>query len=449
MDPVESVQTSVDTAMATTRTLGEVNCRVLCAEDAAALERAVRSGVAYPPMGAGAPQVDRATDSTSASVGGDADAEEGDGEVQAVESRGLRLSMPWIKETKAPPDPLPNRGPLSWHARLPMLATRGSEHDVIVHDLRECRDTGTAPKPIVLCNEYQKGVRGVAWRPCAGKQIAVACDTGVCLWKFGKAPVPGFPGFAQVKEDPEAAWMVFVDVDKPASTLSWSPNGKHLAVAHEHSAGLQVWDVSRRTASPVRASHKDKILMLRWSPCGAYLWTGCCNGVFYLWDTFNWTYKKWNNPQANILDASWGPDGKAIVVCFYGRIPTVGVYLSGKPGVLVAHVLPVEMPGLLEEADATPNSCLVEAVAWDGTGERVVAVMGHDHSRAGQIAIYSAKAAPVLNLSLIGYLVPQAKRLPPSKERSALEFLPHCSSGSLVAHCCGGKVDVFPLIFSS
>lgn len=435
------------TTMTTPRTLGEVNCRVLCAEDAAALERAVRSGVAYPPIRACAPQVIQATDSASASTRGGA--EGGDGEVQEERTRGWRLQMPWIRKEQVRPEPLPNKGPLSWHPRLPMLATRGKEHDVIVHDLRECRETGTAPTPVVLCNEYQRGVRSIAWRPCAGKQIAVACDTGVCLWKFGKAPIPGFPGFAQVKEDPEAAWMVFIDLDKPASTLSWSPDGKHLAVAHECSTVLQVWDVSTRAASPVKASHKDKILMLLWSPCGKYLWAGCCNGVFYVWDTFTWTHKKWSNPQANILDASWGPDGKAVVVCFYGRIPAVAVYLSGRSGVLVAHVLPVEMPGLVEESGTSPGSCLVEAVAWDGTGERLVAVMGRDHSRAGEIAIYSAKAAPVLNLSLIGFLKPQAKRLSPASERSALEFLRHSSSGSLVAHGFGGTLDVFPLIFSS
>jgi WD40 repeat protein len=57
------------------------------------------------------------------------------------------------------------------------------------------------------------------------------------------------------------------------TALAWCPDGQRLAGASEDCSRVVVWDAALGTGALVRLG-LDPVALLRWSPCGAYLFAG-------------------------------------------------------------------------------------------------------------------------------------------------------------------------------
>lgn len=119
-------------------------------------------------------------------------------------------------------------------------------------------------------------VSALAWRPMYSSMLAVGCTGGVCLWSLGTGAQPGSDSPSE--GSPPMAFLPFSSSTAAVSSLAWSPDGRLLVGSSHQWPGLVVWDVASGRAEPMRAV-TAALQLLRYSPCGNYLFAGERGGV--------------------------------------------------------------------------------------------------------------------------------------------------------------------------
>ncbi|XP_076900705.1 aladin-like [Bidens hawaiensis] len=336
---------------------------------------------------------------------------------------------------------------VSWHQTKDILAFASGRSQVTVRDYG---DSGEGKDPCILTNDLQREVKVIEWRPNAGKTLSVACKGGICIWT---ASYPGNtacvrPGVTSgtLSRGSGVRWTL-VDFlkshdNEQISALSWSPDGRYVALASYESSSFTIWDVAQGVGTPIRRG-LGGISLLKWSPTGDYFFAAKFDGTFYLWETNTWTSEPWSSTSGFVTGASWDPDGRMIVVSFSDSLTLGSIHFASKPPSLDAHLLPVELP----ELNSLTNSRGIEKIAWDGSGERLaVSYKDGNDLYKGLIALYDIKRATLITPSLIGFI------RGPGDDIKPLTFSFHhkYKQGPLLSVCWSSGVCVtYPLVIRS
>jgi WD40 repeat protein len=189
---------------------------------------------------------------------------------------------------------LPLKGPtggqllLSWSADGKRLACSTPQHTTI-----RLWDPDTR-KLVQTLPGHGKPLRSLSWSP-DGQRLASAAEDGkVKLWDVRSGrPTATFPYF--IKQERPQFNLMGGNTFASASVLSWSPDGKRLAVAGEDEE-IKVWDVGAGKelvtlrgdpANEARGRH-NVVCAVAWNPRFKRLATAVPDGTFVLWDTSTW-----------------------------------------------------------------------------------------------------------------------------------------------------------------
>ncbi|KAK4432025.1 Aladin [Sesamum alatum] len=286
---------------------------------------------------------------------------------------------------------------VSWHHHKNILAFISGPHHVTICDY----DDSDGKSPSVLSNESQKDVKILEWRPNGGKTLSIACNGGICIWA----------------------------ASYPAS-------------ASFESSSFTIWDVSQGLGTPIRRG-LGGISLLKWSPSGDYFFAAKFDGTFYLWETNTWTSEPWSSKNGFVTGATWDPDGRMILLSFSESSILGSIHFASKPPSLDAHLIPVELP----EIKSLTDSCIIEKIAWDASGERLaVSYRDGDELYKGLIAIFDVKRSPLISTSLIGFIRGPGDNPKPI----AFSFHDKFKQGPLLSVCwSSGFCCTYPLIFRS
>ncbi len=121
-----------------------------------------------------------------------------------------------------------------------------------------------------------------------------------------------------------------IDGQSPSpNTLAWSPDSSEIAVASSF-APLQIWDVrgQRLVASlPLKADKHG----VSWSPDGKYLAVAALQPTdkLQIWDVRNKSKVFSDNPGSGATEVAWSPDGKQLAVAMSGRIKDQNFAVDG------------------------------------------------------------------------------------------------------------------------
>ncbi|XP_008392519.1 aladin [Malus domestica] len=337
---------------------------------------------------------------------------------------------------------------VSWHQHKLAVAVISGPNQVTVWDFEDFE----GKELCILANESQREVKILEWRPNGGRQLAVACKGGICIW------AASFPGTAASIRSGSSSFLgalsrgsgiryTLVDFlrshnEEQISALSWSPDGRYLASGSHESSSFTIWDVSQGLGTPIRRG-LGGISMLKWSPTGDYFFSAKFDGTFYLWETNTWTSEPWSSTSGFVKGASWDPDGCMILLAFSKSSTLGSIHFASKPPSLDAHLLPVELPEMM----SLTNSQGIEKIAWDASGERLALSFkdGGDLYR-GLIAIYDVRRTPLISATLIGFI-----RGPGDDPKPvAFSFHDKFKQGPLLFVCwSSGFCCTYPLIFRS
>mmetsp|Transcript_25425 Transcript_25425/g.69069 ORF Transcript_25425/g.69069 Transcript_25425/m.69069 type:complete len:613 (-) Transcript_25425:221-2059(-) len=313
-----------------------------------------------------------------------------------------------------------------------------------------------APPPLfVLAHPAQPQVHSLAWRPNNGACLAVGARGVVCLWELSgggpaslRPPVSArsatAPSHARSDKGPGPWLSVLRVADSCArlSALAWSPDGRLLAAASPDMPGVTLWDAASGEPSVVGVG-LAAIAMLRWSPCGTYLFGAGVGPRFHVWETSSWTSASWDVPldAGPVAAAAWAPttahtpdpsadvaagqpqQRRVLLLSFEhatrGGGHLVALHFVDKPPSLNAMLMPVVLqdiahPGTDHPSGSEPGAGAAEGAsrsvisdwAWDPSGERLAVLMAPPHPLAGCLALYATSVDPVVHARLIGFARP-------------------------------------------
>lgn len=206
----------------------------------------------------------------------------------------LQARLPAIMRRPAMPSPPTPPSPLlAWNTQWQRLAVAHAATDaVLVFDVEGCgnadadADAAAATRPAaVLAHELQAGVGALAWRPVHATMLAVGVRGGAVLWALGRPAAAGAGAHSSSDgaRPPAAAAASFLRYGDGASAsgsgsarvtaLAWCPDGQRLAGAGPDCGRVVVWDAALGSGAIMRFG-LEPLPLLRWSPCGAYLFAG-------------------------------------------------------------------------------------------------------------------------------------------------------------------------------
>jgi len=405
---------------------------------------------------------------------------------------GSSMFAPFETTTTTQPSPS-----LAWHPQQPLLATIDSQLDSSLQIFNFSdkipylgQQTQNAVPPLspstTLQHELQHGACTLAWRPTHSTSVAVGCSRGVYLWH-------------NVADSSTSGVWLQSPGEAAVHALSWDPRGHLLAGASPHRPGLFLWDVATGSVTSIRAG-LENVTLLRWSPCGCYLFAGGKAGSFRIWETVNWKSAKWAlgggsttraagiTSGGELVGAEWSPDGRTLLLAHSHQV--AALHLTAEAPALTAQVLPVS----LAELTTASSSPRVQSVAWDPRGQRLAIALGFSKAKergtqsqsslasgavSTTVAIYDARCDPILTARFIGYarVVPLESSLgagadgdwemvePEEEEgeeseaglaaknciggeRVEMAFMPSFAQGAVLSVRKGGFIGTLPMYFS-
>jgi WD40 repeat protein len=209
-------------------------------------------------------------------------------------------------------------------------------------------------------------------------------------------PLFGFNFGSQVQ-------VINYDTKTALSEISWSPDGKHIALALEDYT-VQIWDVSSGKQVFVYPGHKSIVYAVAWSPDGKHLASASMDKTVQVWEAGTgkriFTYRGHSD---GVTGVTWSPDGKRLASASIDKTVQVwrigdrhahltyhGLYDSGtvplQPWVIWSpagkHIATGNYGATLEVWDAnngkpvftykgTPDVSVSDGIAWSPDGSTI------------------------------------------------------------------------------
>lgn len=349
------------------------------------------------------------------------------------------------------------RAAMAWHGRREILACaddggRCVSRDVSLDDDAASRDRAVEDdsedgrEATTLRHRAHGRCAAVAWRPRAGRALALGGASGTCVWtrerrgtratsavasetgalspidsaKIRALAVSGTSG-----EKAGYRWRLTIYNELGAheagptpppggacavERVAWSPDGRLLVACSRSSRVVHCWDVSAATYSPIGAGVAG-VADLAFSACGGYLIAAHVGEGFTVWCMDDMSVRKWSTNGREVTAVAWGEvsgkSGRAPValVATRGSVKLSAVHLSPRDSVseVAAHVLPLELPDIVGSSGAGDSSdCDVADMVWDASSSRLALAL-RGGNRDGVVALYATRTANIVSGSLIGY----------------------------------------------
>jgi WD40 repeat protein/serine/threonine protein kinase len=174
---------------------------------------------------------------------------------------------------------------VAWSPKGERLASADRQGNIKVWRLA---DDGNQP---VFDNNAKGSVVSLAWSP-DDKRLATACEGMVQIWAVdsGKEeatlPITVTDKFLGPPGTGVDAWTQQILSDTWIASLTWSPNGRNLALVSANGK-VHIWDVTRQKDDPLVGEHAGGVHSAAWSPDGNQLASVGGDGVVKVWDLAN------------------------------------------------------------------------------------------------------------------------------------------------------------------
>ncbi|XP_012058212.1 PREDICTED: aladin-like [Atta cephalotes] len=184
---------------------------------------------------------------------------------------------------------------LSWHPHCARLAVAMRDDRIRIFS------QGLLGVP-VLRHSRQKSVCCLSWRPHAGRELAVACYSGVLIWTIELGAASNLLSHAVLLNQRNHA---------PVTSVAWHPQGDLLASCSPTDLNIIIWNVSKEEGIPLKRIGGGGICFSCWSTCGLRLFSASCRKIFRVWNTgvsTTWHAERWTVPQGRVATACFGPN---------------------------------------------------------------------------------------------------------------------------------------------
>ncbi|PXF41376.1 Aladin [Gracilariopsis chorda] len=284
------------------------------------------------------------------------------------------------------------------------------------------------------------GSRCIAFRPFAGRSLAIGCDNGVFLMEGDKLTLLDDASHRQVL------------------SLDWSPDGTKLAASSLETGCVRLWDIATRYSI-----HVDRGTIVKFSPGGFKTYLFVASAVspdFRLWSCDTWKCERWGSLSGPVMAATWSKDGTTLLFSTKGEsaihVMTVGQANGSETRAVHSEVtaLPREGPGgtpILMELDASGERL---AVAYDVPHQNRTEAntsddqVSEDPHRRFAVALYATQLSPTFLMRPIGYVNGPYGSGPPV----ALKFKANVESGRGAILSCfwkNGQLSFSQLAFNA
>ncbi|KAE9343624.1 hypothetical protein PF008_g9596 [Phytophthora fragariae] len=284
---------------------------------------------------------------------------------------------------------------LSWHPSKNLLAVAQLDGVVALYHVE--RATWNAR---VLEHPKQVDIGSIEWGKFTGDTLAVACRSGVFLWK-----VP------QKEKEPVLLEILKHPSNDPFSQVSWNADGSLLAAFGKGSRSVIVFDAIFSRKTELQSPYK--LSTLHWSPTGEYLFVTTESGVSLMWETLTWKRETWEIAAGG---CGWSSDGRCMLVALRNSALLYPYIFQDCPPSIDAQI---SSPALdfaekeLFSLDRSTSAIVggkVQTIAWDPSGTRVAvtyrttATGSHQAGTSKLVAIFSVAWQPFLIFTRSGLL---------------------------------------------
>ncbi|POM59056.1 hypothetical protein PHPALM_36201 [Phytophthora palmivora] len=283
---------------------------------------------------------------------------------------------------------------LSWHPTRNVLAVAQLDGIVTLYHVESA-----SWDQRVLEHPKQMDIGSIEWGKFTGNTLAVACRTGVFLWKV---PMKKEPVLQEILQHPSNTGF---------SHVCWNADGSLLAAFGKGTKSVIVFDALFSRTTELQSPYK--LSSLHWSPTGEYLFVSTESSVSLMWETLTWKRETWEIAAGG---CGWSSDGRCMMVglrnndllypyIFQGCPPSIDAQISSP----VLDFTEQELFSLDRSTSAIVGG-KIQNIAWDPSGSRVAvtyqttAIGSHQAGTAKLVAIFSVVWEPFLIFTRSGLL---------------------------------------------
>eukprot|EP00002_Diphylleia_rotans_P021956 TRINITY_DN4289_c0_g1_i3.p1 TRINITY_DN4289_c0_g1~~TRINITY_DN4289_c0_g1_i3.p1 ORF type:complete len:470 (-),score=99.66 TRINITY_DN4289_c0_g1_i3:207-1616(-) len=247
-----------------------------------------------------------------------------------------------------------------------------------------------------LSHQFQEHIYKMEWQPMAGRNLAVATNAGVFLWKVPfEVGADSETGASNGYLNTKAATVSILRVNdqQPVTAIAWSPCGKYLVASSIVDDRIVVWDTTTEMSSVI--CHIKQATVVSWSPDGQYLFVGSNSSGQHIFETYSWNKISLDmdyNIGTKCQDAVWSHSSDILLVAMGDHMIYVfqNEFLMTPKGLKFSCVVSYDLTATkMSFTNSTPDPVEVKGsiggkirrLAWDAHSRRL-AVSFHDCGRA-------------------------------------------------------------------
>ncbi|KAI9995736.1 hypothetical protein PInf_012804 [Phytophthora infestans] len=247
---------------------------------------------------------------------------------------------------------------------------------------------------------YSVESASIEWGKFTGDTLAVACRTGLFLWKLPRESKE--PVLQEILKHPSHDRF---------SQVCWNADGSLLAAFTKGSKSVIVFDTIFSRHTELQSPYK--LSSLYWSPTGEYLFVITESGVSLMWETLTWKRETWEVAAGG---CGWSSDGRCLLVGLRNSALLYPYIFQGCPPSIDAQISSPALDFAEKELFSLNRSTSaivggkIQDVAWDPSGSRVAvtyqtsAIGSHEAGTAKLVAIFSVAWQPFLIFTRSGLL---------------------------------------------